>query len=112
MDVGYFGVVLATSLTLIGFGLFRRIDGLTTIGASLLILLGLFIIASPLTSTTYLISSTHYHGNSTNSTTTYTYVAETTPLAPSAYNIGDLVAVILIFTGIATAFGTFYEKKL
>ena len=112
MDIGYFAVMLATSLALIGFGLFRRIDGLTTIGASLLILLGLFIIASPLTSTTYLISATHFVGNSTVSNTTYYYTTETVPLAPPQYNMGDLIAIILILVGVATAFGSFYERKM
>lgn len=112
MDIGYFAVMLATSLTLIGFGLFRRIDGLTTIGASLLILLGLFIIASPLTSTTYLISATHFVGNSTVSNTTYYYTTKTVPLAPAQYNMGDLIAIILILVGVATAFGSFYERKM
>ena len=112
MDIGYFAVMLATSLALIGFGLFRRIDGLTTIGASLLILLGLFIIASPLTSTTYLISATHFVGNSTVSNTTYYYTAKTVPLAPPQYNMGDLIAIILILVGVATAFGSFYERKM
>ena len=112
MDVGYFAVMLATSLILTGFGLFRRIDGLTTIGASLLIFLGLFIVASPLTSTAYLVASTHFAGNSTASTTTYDYTTETTQLAPAQYNMGDLIAVILILVGVAMAFGTYYERKI
>lgn len=112
MDVGYFGVMMAISLTLIVAGLMRRIDGLTMIGASMFILLGLFILLSPLTSTTYVVNSTHFLGNSTNSTTTYKYIAETTPLAPAVDNVGDLVAVILVFSGIALAFGTYNEGKL
>jgi hypothetical protein len=112
MEIGYFEVMVAISLIFAGFGLFRRIDGLTMIGASMLILLGLFLLLSPLTTTTYLVSSEHLLGNSTNSTTTYTYSTNTTNAAPAQDNVGDLLAVMLTMTGVALAFGTYNERKL
>ena len=106
MDILYFAVLLALSTSLLAIGVFSEDSkGIGIMGGVLFIMIGFFVILSPITSSTVTIASTHSLTAANKTTVNYSYATQNNTLFTNTNNYSYFVSIVLILLGIASIFG-------
>jgi hypothetical protein len=115
MNLEFFAILLIFASVLTVAGVIRReYAGLVIIAGTLLILTGLFSIASPLAVTHILVnqtlSSQKVVDNITSTNISYHYITTSSNVLSTA-NGQDIISLILILLGAAMGFGVLFGRR-
>lgn len=115
MNLDFFAVLLIFAALLTVAGVFRReYGGLVIIAGAILILTGLFSIASPLTVTHILVNQTFSTQKVVNDITStnisYHYITDSSNVLNTA-NGQDIISIVLILLGVAMSFGVLFGRR-
>ncbi len=115
MNLDFFVSILIFSAILTTAGVIRReYSGLVIISGAILILVGLFSMASPIVTSATLLTHTASSQKTVSNVTyineSYSYTTTTTPVL-STGNGQDIISLVLVLLGAAMTFGVLFGRR-